>query len=538
MTGRSIGTAPWRPSVLSPWSLRAWAGDVAQQERVNATSWRYSYAVCIGLALLVALIAMSTVQALFAPATVVVIVGVVLCVTRPTWGVYLAVGLAMLGDASIFPSYPFTKNLSSPESILYLGDGLTLSPVDLFLGSLALGWVLKMLAERTWRLHRGPLFVPVAVFTGFLLIGLVWGLARGGAPIVAYWEIRALLYLPILFVLVTNLLDRPQQYRRLLWLIMVILTANALAALREYYSLSPGEREALESLGEHGAAVHAAALIVFTAATWLLQERSSASGRWLLLLMAVPVIWAFLLSERRAAMVALFGGLALVMVVLRWHSRRRFWMILPVVLLALGAYLGAFWNASGVPGFPAQAVKTVVAPDQQSAEDQASDLYRKIERHDINATIRSNPVMGVGFGQPFHMPWPLPNISFFVFWEYITHNSILWIWMKAGIGGFVAMLLMFATTLRAGARALLTAEDGRTKVVTLTSVAYVLMFAIFAYVDIAWDTRNVVLLAVCMAQIDRAGSRRIASPPEPPPRRRERVAAETETPRRPVAVAV
>jgi O-antigen ligase len=456
-------------------------------------------------------------------------VGVVVCVTRPVWGVYLAVGLAMLGDAAIWPSYPFTKNLSSPESILYVANGISVSPLDLFIGALILGWVFQMLATRTWVLYRGRLFRPMVAFTAFLFVGVLWGLGRGGDRVVGYWEIRALLYLPVLFVLTTNLLDRGIQYRRLLWIVIVMLTLNALAALREFFSLTSGQREELESLGEHGAAVHAAALIVFTAATWLFRHRGL-SGRWLLLLMVVPVGWAFLLSERRAAMVGLFAGFALVLIVLRWHERARFRMVLPVILLATTAYLGAFWNASGVPGFPAQSVKTVVAPEQQSEEDQASDRYRDIETHDIVTTIRSNPVMGVGFGQKFYMPWPLPNISFFVFWEYITHNSILWIWMKAGIGGFVAMLWLFATALRLGARNLRAATDNASIALTLTSTAYVLMFAIFAVVDIAWDTRNVVLLAVCLAQIERAGDCRDSQAPESPERRRKPVTVDRDEP--------
>jgi O-antigen ligase len=525
-------------SVIAPWNLGGWADDVGRQRRLNVASWWYGYIACLALALVLAVISLGAASELFAPAGVVVLLGVVVCVSRPVWGVYLTVAIAMLGDASIFPSYPFTKNLSSPESILYVSDGLSLSPLDLFLASLAFGWIVKMLATRSWTLYRGRLFVPLMIFTGFLLVGVAWGLGRGGATMVAYWEIRALLYLPILFVLITNLLDRPKQYRVLLWVITVVLTLNALAALREYFSLGPAERAALQSLGEHGAAVQAAALIVFTAAVFLFRHRVGIPGRWVLVVMAVPVGWAFLLSERRSAMVALFVGLALTLLVSRWHEPRRFWLVLPIVVLAFSAYLGAFWNASGAPGFPAQAVKSVVAPEQQSEEDQASDRYRDIETHDIVETIRSNPVMGVGFGQKFHMPWPLPNISFFVFWEYITHNSILWIWMKAGIGGFLAMLMVFVTAMRTGARALLSATDGPTRAVTFTSVAYVVMFAVFAYVDIAWDTRNVVLLAVCMAQIDRAAGRRADGADEPPPRRRKRMAVGTETePSRPVAVA-
>ena len=151
----------------------------------------------------------------------------------------------------------------------------------------------------------------------------------------------------------------------------------------------------------------------------------------------------------------------------------------------------------------------MVAPEEQSEEDQASDFYRDIETHDIVMTIRSNPVMGIGFGQQFYRPWPLPNISFFVFWEYITHNSILWIWMKAGIGGFVACSWLFATALRSGARALLRRRTAPDPALTVASAGYVLMFAMFAYVDIAWDTRNVVLLAVCPGPDRSHGDRRV-----------------------------
>lgn len=477
--------------------------SVALQRRHNAVSWWYGYAVCCGLALALAALTITSDVELFAPAAVVVLAGMIVCLAKPTWGVYFTVALALLGDSSIFPSYPFTKNLSSRESVLFVDDGLPVSPLDLLIAALVCGWLASMLATRQWRLRRGRLFAPVAVLAAFTLVGLVWGLGRGGAPIVAYWEIRPLLYLFTLFVLITNLLDRPAQYRRLLWMVMVVIGVNALGALRQYAGLSVGEREDLESLGEHGAAVQGGLLVVFALATWLFTHRGL-SGRWLLVPMAVAAGWAMLLSERRAAMVGLFAAVVLVMIVLRWHHRARFWSVLPVLLIGLVGYLGAFWNSEGAIGLPAAAAKSVIGSEEQSPEDQASDLYRVVERFNINATISANPVLGVGFGERFLMPAPLPNISFFVFWEYITHNSILWIWMKAGIGGFLAMLMVFATALRSAARVLRKPAEGAATVVTLTSVAYVVMFAVFAFVDIAWDTRNVVLLAVCLAQIDRA----------------------------------
>lgn len=492
--------------------------DVERQRRANSTTFRWVYAACVAFSVVVAAVLYGSYNQLFAPSGTVVLLGVAICVVRPVAGLYLTTALAMLGDASIFPSYPITKNFSSIESVLYLSDQLSLSPLDLFLAALFLGWVLQQLPRRSWQLRRGRLFVPILAFSGFVLVGMAWGLGRGGAAIVAYWEGRALLYLPALFLLTTNLFDRAEQFRRMWWLLLIVLTLNAFGALWEYYTLTPTERDALRSLGEHGAAVHWATLIVFTVATLLFRHRDR-PRRWLLVAMSVPAAWALMLSERRAAMIGLFAGLALVLVVLRWHHSMRFRFAFPIAAVVAVVWLAAFWNADGPLSLPSEAAKAVIATGQQSEQDRASDLYRDLEEFNINSTIRANPITGVGFGQPFYMIVPLPDISFFPFWQYITHNSILWIWMKTGIGGFVAMLVMFATSMREGARALRASSDGAWTVATLASVAYVLMFAIFAYVDIAWDTRNVVLLAFALAQIDRA--RTLTAVRSTPPTNRE-----------------
>ena len=81
--------------------------------------------------------------------------------------------------------------------------------------------------------------------------------------------------------------------------------------------------------------------------------------------------------------------------------------------------------------------------------DASSDLYREIENFDLVYTIRAEPLTGVGFGKPFYQPAPLPDISFFVFYRYIPHNSVLWIWLKMGFVGFVAMFFVIAAALRA-----------------------------------------------------------------------------------------
>ena len=196
-----------------------------------------------------------------------------------------------------------------------------------------------------------------------------------------------------------------------------------------------------------------------------------------------------MLSERRAAVVALVAGFVVFATravlpaaegVLRRRAHR--------AVLTVG-YSAAFWNATEGVGFGARAVKSVIAPDEVSERDASSDVYRVIENYNLVFTIRAEPLTGVGFGKPFYQPRTLPDISFFVFYQYIPHNSILWIWLNMGYVGFVALLFVIAAALRAGTRASLRLPSGDALAVTVGALAFIVMFFVFAFVDIAWDAR-------------------------------------------------
>jgi O-antigen ligase len=83
----------------------------------------------------------------------------------------------------------------------------------------------------------------------------------------------------------------------------------------------------------------------------------------------------------------------------------------------------------------------------------------------------------------------------------MPHNSVLWMWMKVGALGFLAMVFLFGLTLVTGVRNVLRLPPSDYAAITLTSVTFVLMYAIFSYVDISWDAQNMVVLAVATAQI-------------------------------------
>jgi len=432
------------------------------------------------------------------------LIGIAAILTRPIIGVYLIMFLTLIGDNTTSTWYPFAKNMSSSESIFYVGDGVIVSPLEVFLVVTMIAWLLNY-QDRVGQqvrfgrqFRRGTLLYPLMGFTFFVLYGYLQGMRTGGDRNVALWEMRPLLYVPLFYVLVTQLLTTRQHYIRLFQLAMFAVFVHAVFAINYFRGLPAVERAELESLGEHGASIHIDALLLLVLALMLIKGCSPLL-RVGMLLLAIPCLVAYAMAERRAAVVALVVGVVLLSIVLHRRNRRAFWWFVPIVTVVGALYLAAFWGAQGSLGFPAQAIKSVIAPGQLSEADRSSDMYREFERYDLWYTIRSDPLRGLGFGRQFYQPIALPDISFFVFWQYLPHNSILWVWIKTGFFGFVAMLFLFARTVQRGAINVARIADPNHLAFAIAALGYVVMYIVFAYVDIAWDARATIFLAFAMA---------------------------------------
>jgi hypothetical protein len=428
--------------------------------------------------------------------TLAFVVGIVLA--RPTMGVYLALFFTLVGDARIAWWYPFAKNLSSRESIQFVGDGLSVNPLEIVLLATLASWLVRRIGDPDWQFRRGTLLVPLLVFSGFVVFGLVRGYLHRGSTNVALWEARPLAYLPIVYVLVTNLFTSSRQYVTAIWVAMGAVTLQSVLALGWYRSLAGGDRAGLQSLTEHAAAVHLNALIVMLILVLVLPG-SPLVARVLLPLMAIPVLWAYFVAERRSAMVGLALGIIFLAVFLHRLHARAFWCFVAVVTPLTLMYLVTFWNDQGSFGFPAQAIKSVIAPGDLEGEDRTSVIYRELEARNVWYTMRSDPVLGIGFGQPVQQLYRLPDITFFAFWQYMPHHSFLWIWLKTGYGGFVTMLYLMVSAIQRGTRSALSFRSRELQIVTIVATLYLVMYLVFSYVDIAWDTRSMVFAGLAFA---------------------------------------
>ena len=347
-------------TVLSVYEASA-AESAADHLRHRERTWWILYALLIGATIVLGGLALKTAPRLLPQTLVLLGLGAVVALARPLAGLHLLTFFTLLGDASILPGYPFAKNLSSRESVFFIDDATTLSPLEIMLVATSLGLLLHAYVTPGWRFRRGALLSPFLVLAGLVVVGLLRAFVAGGNTNVALWEARPLLYLPLVYLLVTNLVTTPRQMIRLLMVAIAGVVANSLIALNSYRLLSTVQREALESLNEHSASVHIGALFILTLALWLF--RGPLSLRVAFTALTALSLPTFLFSERRGAVVALGAGLILLSMVLFARSRRTFYLVVPILLILIGAYVGAFWGVEeGAAAFPAQAIKGVIAP--------------------------------------------------------------------------------------------------------------------------------------------------------------------------------
>lgn len=420
--------------------------------------------------------------------------GIVAILLRPWLGLPLTLFFSLAGDGLIIPWYPFNKNFSSGESIFYVNNALIFSPLEVYLVLMVLILAVRCFAQRRLALRGGPLGLPMALFIAAMAAGLGYGVVRGGSLNIGLWECRPMFYLPLLYFLGANLLEDRRQVSVIAWAAVLGNLVQSLVGNYFFLFVLKGSLDGYDRIMEHSSSIHLNFLFVLTLTAWL--YNASWPKRLLLPLLSLAGALAYLANQRRAAFVTLAVALALLAIALFRHNRRAFWMIAPAAALFGALYLAAFWNSSGTLGMPARGIKSVFAPDGSDAE---SNIYRVIENINTSFTVHQVPLTGVGFGNKFYTIVSLPDISFFEWWEYITHNSVLWVWMEAGLYGFLAMIFMVGTTLAVGARAYDRLPGGDIKAIGLALVLYVLMHFVYAYVDMSWDTQSMTFVGIAAA---------------------------------------
>lgn len=365
--------------------------------------------------------------------------------TRPVVGVYLLFGGALLfeqfeirGLSPITAQTHIFQNLSA-----YTEIPVRLSIMDL-LALLTLGaWAAQCMSRPKDPPRMGAFGWPIVAFAGIFAIGTAIGVARGSGwdPNAFFQEIRGPAQMCLTYFLAANLLRTRGQLVVLTWVFVALVGVKGLQGILN--GLESLSRSDLEAVTGHEDVIFFDLAIALLAVILMVGARTGV--RYALLAILPLVVGAELLTERRVGFVALGVVLAAIVLLSLARSMRRAVVFGALGSLALCMYLFLFWNDTGPLGQPSRALRAVVEPSNISERDLFSAHWRDIENRNIAYTVRQLPLTGVGVGQEYLFEEEPPSLGSpkFFYWRNITHNSVLWLWLKAGpLGAFVLWFLV------------------------------------------------------------------------------------------------
>jgi hypothetical protein len=313
--------------------------------------------------------------------------------------------------------------------------GIAFTVIELSLITCALCWFLRSAsARRRFAFIRGRLLAPIVAFGVAVAIGVLWGMIQGGVgpfpDIYALFEIRGFGVLIFAYFLVGMLVRDERDLSTLVWCALIACMGLAVENLLRYYLLL-GRGYVNDLAYDHDDSVVLVFGVVLCAALFAFRG-TPGQRRFALALLPLSIL-CLEVMHRRAAFAILPVGLGFLAITFYRLRPKQFWRVVPLLTLLFGIYLTAYWNNTGTLGQPARAIRSQFSPDPR---DEASDQYRTTEHADIVANIRSARIMGLGFGQMYTFYYPLPDLSFWQFWHYTSHNAVLWVWMDGGVLSF------------------------------------------------------------------------------------------------------
>jgi hypothetical protein len=274
--------------------------------------------------------------------------------------------------------------------------------------------------------------------------GFTWmyGLAFGGDFGMSLWQVNAVIYLPIIFLLQQAGLRGPEDHQALA---RVFLGAAVYKCLLAVYVVSTAALPFDPQTGTSDppyATSHSDSMLFSICVVMVIAPILEGAGRpaWRRAAWLLPILFAGMIANnRRLVWVQVAIVLVIIYLLSKENPLKRFIRRTLLFGVPVGAiYIDAGWNSSFGRFFkPVRMLRSVV-----DAETDSSSQWREFENLNIIATFRDNPLLGTGYGHPYKEVVVLPAVDYSLE-RYIPHNSFLGLWAYAGFLGFAGLTLLW-----------------------------------------------------------------------------------------------
>jgi hypothetical protein len=426
---------------------------------------------------------------------------------NPAVGVYMLFGAGLLFEQfTITGLAPITSQTHIFENLSeYTDIPLRMSLTDLLIVLTALSWAARLVTAKHQTARMGPFGWAVAVYLMVFGVGVAIGASRGGAwdPNATLGELRGPTYLFVVYFLAANLIRHRAQLAVLAWVLVAAVGVKAVQGLLNYQEALSGPLAVAATIANQAVTADEDVIffdlaIALTVVLMLLGIR----GRLTYTLLALQplILAAEILTQRRAGFIALGAVLMAVTLLVLFSDTRRGIALIAIGTVCFGIYLALFWDQSGPLGGPIRAIRVVFDHSSVSTRDQSSDAWREIENRNIAYTISQLPLTGVGVGQQYifrEEPPALP--ASFTYWRYITHNALLWMWLKVGPLGAFALWFLVARVLLVASAAYVRLRDPALRAAAAAIVCLTVIQIVFSSVDLGLTySRTMLVLAVTL----------------------------------------
>ena len=423
----------------------------------------------------------------------------------PVRGVYVLVAGAALIE--IFPLH-FSDSLTD-RVLLFLnlnntaGFDFPITPAEILMLTACGAALGRGVSERRVRWPEGRIVTAYVVYVLVVVSGELHGLVSGGDLKTSLWEIRPQIYGFVVFILATTQIQDRTQLKRLALFFLLAVFAKALIGDFRYYVTLKGDLGGGFEVLAHEDSYFLGLFVTAGLAglIWLKNRRFAV----LMSLGSGLALLAMLANSRRAGVYALAGAIAVVVLLAHPFEpslRKRIAWLSVLTLIAGIGFIGYAWNKEY--GVQAQLVRPIRSVFDPSARDFSSDIYRTAETANIRFTFRTSPIIGVGFGSPFYIVYPMADISnIYPFWNVIPHNSLLWVGMRMGTVGFIAFWGLIGFGVLAGFDIMRTRRDPLTRAVVAFALAAIAAEIAVGYTDLQLESdRNLIFVGAVLGVLN------------------------------------